>query len=588
MKHFDYQAQVRLAWLLLVLFTLFYAAFMSYETVLRYETFKATAFDLGNLDQVIWNTAHGRPFQFTNQAIDYYGPPTRLAVHFEPIIFLLALLYIFHADPRILLVFQSIVLALGTIPVFLLTRKHIPQWPLLAAVMAGAYLAMPGLLGLNLFDFHPVCLATPFLLYAFLALENQRWGWAIVACILAASTKEDVPFVVAMLGLLVIWRYHAPRLGTLLFVGGLIWGLTAFLVIIPHFYPGAQHNNFWYRYESLGLGVTPGQAVMNILLHPWLIFVLIAAFVSVQRLYYLAGLVRNTGFLALLAPEWLLPALPSLAINLLSTDQLLYSGVFQYNASIIPCVMLASIHGTRRALAIWQEWRGEKLIAAVEQGHETFWQSMSWLLAPLFWLTGEKRALLMLASVQSSARHVAATPFIARSRDTLHERFEIIHLASTKQWQRLSERMEPLARQMALPHLQWIIYGWIIVMSLLNYIMIAPTLNSFWPDHLPNSHDQHIEQLLAMIPPDASVSAGDNLNPHLTERRYVTVFPSLTYAASNKSLHNPVQYVIVDLNDVFPEDRVDTTKTLDQLVNSGQFRVLARAEGVILLERRTS
>lgn len=588
MKHFDYKAQVRLAWLLLVLFTLFYAAFMSYETVLRYETFKATAFDLGNLDQVIWNTAHGRPFQFTNQAIDYYGPPTRLAVHFEPIILLLALLYVIHADPRTLLIFQSIVLALGTLPVFLLTRKHIPQWPLLAAAMTVAYLAMPGLLGLNLFDFHPVCLATPLLLYAFLALENQRWGWTIIACIFAASTKEDVPIAVALLGLLVIWRYKAPRLGTLLFVGGMIWGLTAFLIIIPHFYPGAQHNNFWYRYESLGLGITPGKAVVNILLHPWLIFVLISAFISVQRLYYLAGLVRNTGFLALLAPEWLLPALPSLAINLLSTDQLLYSGVFQYNAMIVPCVMLAAIHGTRRAIVIWQGWRGEQLIAAVEQGHETFWHSMSWLLTPLFWLTGEQRALLMLASVQSSARHIVTTPLIVRSRNTLHERLEIMRFASTRHWQRLSERMEPLARQMALPRLQWYVYGWIIAMSLLNYIMITPTLNSFWPDHLPNSHDQHIEQLLAMIPPDASVSAGDNLNPHLTERRYITVFPSLTYASSSKNLHNPVQYVIVDLNDVFPEDRIDTTETLDQLVNSGQFRVLARAEGVILLERRTS
>jgi uncharacterized membrane protein len=587
MKRFDYQAQVRLAWLLLVLFTLFYAAFMSCETVLRYETFKATAFDLGNLDQVIWNTAHGRLFAFTNQGIDYYGPPTRLAVHFEPIILLLALLYVIHADPRVLLVFQTIVLALGTLPVFLLTRKHIPQWPLLAALLVGAYLSMPSLLGLNLFDFHPVSLATPLLLYAFLALEHRRWGWAIVACILAASTKEDVPFAVAMLGILVIWRYKAPRLGTLLFVGGLLWGLMAFLVIIPHFYPGAQHNNFWYRYESLGLGTTPGQAVTNILLHPWLIFVLLSTFISVQRLYYLAGLLRNSGFLALLAPEWLLPALPSLAINLLSTDPLLYSGIYQYNATIIPCVMLASIYGIRRAIAIWESWRGEKALAAIERGHETFWQSMRWLLAPVFWLLGEKRALLMLTSLQASASSLVATPIVIRSRDTLSERFEALRRRSTMQWQRLSARMEPIACQTALPRLQWFVYGWIVVMCVLNYIVIAPDLNSFWPDHLPGSREQHIEQLLAMIPPDASVSAGDNLNPHLTERQYITVFPSLTYASSDRSLHNPVQYVIVDLNDVFPEDRVATANTLYQLVNSGQFRVLARAEGVILLERRT-
>src|SRR5581483_4824166 len=135
--------QQRVAWGLFILFVLVYAIGMSIETVLRYETFKATAFDLGNMDQVLWNTLHGRLFQFTNQAIDWYGPPIRLAIHFEPIILPLSLLYSFGADPRILLVFQTLALATGSLPVFLLTRKIIPQWPLLAALMATAYLLAP-------------------------------------------------------------------------------------------------------------------------------------------------------------------------------------------------------------------------------------------------------------------------------------------------------------------------------------------------------------------------------------------------------------------------------------------------------------
>src|SRR5213082_3662278 len=139
LKRFDIRRQQQLAWCLLILVTLVYALEMSHQAVLRYDTFKATAFDLGNMDQVIWNTIHGRWFQFTNQATDYYGPPTRLAVHFEPIILPLSLLYLFYADPRILLVFQTLALASGALPVFLLTRKTIPGWPLLAPVMVVAY-----------------------------------------------------------------------------------------------------------------------------------------------------------------------------------------------------------------------------------------------------------------------------------------------------------------------------------------------------------------------------------------------------------------------------------------------------------------
>src|SRR5881392_1176566 len=159
MKRFDLRTQEKIAWGFLILIMVIYMLFMSYQAILRYATFKAGAFDLGNMDQVLWNTIHGRFFQFTNQAIDWYGPPTRLAVHFEPIILPLSLLYAFGADPRVLLVFQTITLALGAVPVFLLTRKYLPEWPLPATFMALAYLLAPALLGLNIFDFHPLSLA---------------------------------------------------------------------------------------------------------------------------------------------------------------------------------------------------------------------------------------------------------------------------------------------------------------------------------------------------------------------------------------------------------------------------------------------
>src|ERR1700704_4901580 len=95
---------ILISWVLLGLLMLFYAVWMSYEVVLRYDTFKATAFDLGNMDQAIWNTLNGRLFQFTNHGSNWYGYPIRLAQHVEPIIFPLSLLYVFHADPRIILI----------------------------------------------------------------------------------------------------------------------------------------------------------------------------------------------------------------------------------------------------------------------------------------------------------------------------------------------------------------------------------------------------------------------------------------------------------------------------------------------------
>src|SRR5216683_1071686 len=363
MKRFDLRAQQKIAWGLLILIMLVYMVDMCYQAILRYETFKAGAFDLGNMDQVLWNTIHGRFFQFTNQAIDWYGPPTRLAIHFEPIILPLSLLYAFHADPRILLVFQTLALGSGALPVFLLTRRYIPEWPIFAALMATAYLLSPALLGLNIFDFHPVSLATPLLLYAILALTYKHYVWFLIACILACMCKEDIPLSVALLGILLIWKYKLPRLGTALIIGGLLWSFLAFKFIIPHFYPGVQANNYWYRYEALGS--SPGAAVANLVIHPWLLF---STFFTIDRFYYLVGLVRSVGFLPLLAPEWLLPTLPSLAVNLLSTDPLLYSGVYHYNAAIIPFLVMAAIFGVRRFLAIWQGWSVGTPLVGVQNG----------------------------------------------------------------------------------------------------------------------------------------------------------------------------------------------------------------------------
>lgn len=589
--------QRRLAWFLLGLSMLVYAVVMSHLTILRYDTFKATAFDLGNMDQAVWNTLHGRPFVFTNQGADWYGPSTRLAQHVEPIILPLSLLYIFGADPRILLVFQTLALMSGALPVFLLTRKYIPIWPLFAAVMSIAYLFTPALLGVNIFDFHPVSLATPLLLYAVLALTHRRYIWFLVACVLAAACKEEIPLVIALFGILVIWKYRLPRLGTALIIGGVLWSGLAFGVIMPHFYPGTQHNNFWYRYEMLG--ATPKDAMINVLLHPWILVV----FITLDRIYYLGNLCRSTGFFALLAPEWLLPALPSLAITLLSTDPLLYSGVYHYNAAVIPFIMLAAIHGARRAILVWQGWREEKawvvprgkdaIYAHNESATETpvvgTGEAAVLSIAPvsskLEALVGSvQQACVRLLALRTVVAHAVAThPTLSRPVAFVQPCLSTFASGRVQQWRNFNGRLAGLAHTMPVLRLQRYVYIWIIAMCVLNYCVMTPQLNIFWATREPGSREQHIQQLLAMIPPDASVAAGNNLNPHLTERQYVTVFPQYYITTARGKV--PVNYIIVDLDAVFPEDKVTTANVLNQLQRSKLFRLLASAEGVVLLVR---
>ena len=154
------------------------------------------------------------------------------------------------------------------------------------------------------------------------------------------------------------------------------------------------------------------------------------------------------------------------------------------------------------------------------------------------------------------------------------------------QWQRFSERMVPLARGISVLRLQWITFAWITVMLGLNLLLAKPLLDGFWADHEPGSREQHIQQLLALIPPDASVSASSNINPHVSERQLLAVFPAINVNGIDTT--DTVQYIIVDLNAVFPEDRGPTTNKLNHLKRSGQYIEIGRAEGVVLLVRRTT
>jgi uncharacterized membrane protein len=572
-SYFSLQTQQRLAWVLLIVLMVAFALVVGDQAVLRYETYKATAFDLGNMDQATWNTLHGHFLQFTNHSDNWYGPPIRLAQHVEPIFFLLALLYVFHADPVILLVFQTLAMMAGALPAFLLTRKALPTLPLMAPLIVLGYFLAPALLGQTLFDFHPVALVSPLFLFAALALNYRRYVWFVIACVLAAMCKEEIGAVAGLFCLVAIWKYRIPRLGLAIAIGGFAYTLICFLVIIPHFNNWATQSNFWYRYEALG--ATPAAAVKNILLHPWILFGVV---ITVNRIYYLAGLVRNTGFLALLAPEWLIPTLPELAINLLSSDGASYSGVYQYNAAIIPFVIIASIHGARRLYMFWYGLRGEAeeqylLCEDVVLGRTTY--------APGKPLPGSHVVLALVQGIWM---------VLTRVWHFLVERIHLgVLLAGLKhRFVLLHSRMRDLAKWLPISWLQKSMALYVVCMMVLNLIIIWPVLSSFLPTQVPGAREQEIQRLLDMIPPNAVVSAGGNINPHLTDRRYITVFPELTVPTFTAGQGIPVQYVIVDLDDVSPENKSFSDNFLDvlnQIQRTGEFKPIAQADGVLLLER---
>jgi len=165
------QSQRWLAPGIVALLIILYIAVFSALAVARHEAFETLAFDLGDYDQAVWNTIHGRILRLTNVE----GLTTRLAMHVEPILLPVSLFYLIYSSPKTLLVLQTVAVALGAWPVYLLAREKM-QSEFGGVVFALAYLLFPALESANLFDFHAVTLAPVFLLSAFYFLEELQGG----------------------------------------------------------------------------------------------------------------------------------------------------------------------------------------------------------------------------------------------------------------------------------------------------------------------------------------------------------------------------------------------------------------------------
>ena len=248
-------------------FCSFYISYMCARQV----TFQTNAEDFGIMDQAIWNTLHGNILHETicngvtliDKNCTSPAGYMRFAIHFEPILFPISLFYFIWSDPRILLVIQTVVVALGAYPAFWLARLRLRnEW--WASAFALLYLIYPAQLQATTYDFHAVTLTSALLLFTLYFMYTRRTLWFFFFAILSMACKESIPLVVGAIGLwsIVFQRRWRSGVGIVLLAG--IWFIVATKMIMPHFSP-TGHALLSSRYSATG-GI--GGIASNILFHP--------------------------------------------------------------------------------------------------------------------------------------------------------------------------------------------------------------------------------------------------------------------------------------------------------------------------------
>src|SRR5207302_394516 len=157
-------------------------------SILRHETYHSFGPDLGLFDQIFWNTTQGRFFEST-MSLGQPLPHSYLSDHFSPIYLLLLPFYALIPRPDTLLLLQTLFLALGIWPIYLLARLKLPPGlPRLAFALA--YVLFLPVAFINLFDFHELALSVLPLGFAIHLLERGRPGPFLLSLLSAFLSRH--------------------------------------------------------------------------------------------------------------------------------------------------------------------------------------------------------------------------------------------------------------------------------------------------------------------------------------------------------------------------------------------------------------
>ena len=340
------------------LMVVLYIISFSFNTLIRHYTFTSSAWDLGIFNQALYTTVkQGKLFYYT---AELYANPggTIFGVHFSPILFLIIPFYITLPRPETLLVIQTVVLAAGAYPTFLLAKKALRNKSI-SLLFSLLYLVYTHLHSVNLFDFHPDAFFVPFALFSWYYFVKQKWSRYFLFLLLSFFTKEtaSIPFLV--LALVDAWsirerivasikerKFHDRRIliPIVTITMSILWYLVAKAFI--HLFNPSPSSRFvqgspWYILggNPLDLSILGSITTLN--------FAGALQFQFDLKLFYLFTILAPLAFLPVMKYSCFLPVIPWLLLVFLSNYPPYYHLGHHYSANIVPFSIIAAIYGLK-------------------------------------------------------------------------------------------------------------------------------------------------------------------------------------------------------------------------------------------------
>ena len=342
------------------LMVVLYVISFSINTLMRHYTFTSSAWDLGIFNQALYTTVkQGKLFYYTAEL--YANPSgTLFGVHFSPILFFIIPFYTILPRPETLLVIQTIVLASGVYPTFLIAKKTLQNKPI-SLLFSLLYLIYCHLHSVNLFDFHPDAFFVPFALFSWYFFTKQKWTGYFLFLLLCFFTKEtsSIPFLVV--GLIDAWSIREKIVTSFrkskfqdrrIFIPiatiaiSILWYAVATAFI--HFFNPSPPSRFvqgtpWRIFlggKPLGLSILESMTTLD--------FAGALQFEFDLKLFYLFTILAPLAFLPVIKYSYFLPVVPWLLLAFLSNYSPYYGLGYHYSAIVVPFAIIAAVYGLER------------------------------------------------------------------------------------------------------------------------------------------------------------------------------------------------------------------------------------------------
>ncbi len=292
-----------------------------------------SAEDVAMFDQMLWNLREGRGLWTTISGNpNLLFPHHFFGEHVSPILFLIAPVAGLTSGPEALLVVQAVAVGASAVPAGRIAAAAFGT-PLAGMLGGLAWLALPGLWGATLFEFHMEAFEPLFLFSFWLAFASGS-GWAWLWAVLYAACKEDAPFYLAALSFAGGWSAGRWRAGALGGAAALAYGLATLLWLQPSFSPTGR--------PLIEFRLITPERVGGLI--PWFW----AVIAEPERWTALGFHLLSFGGFPVVAGALAAPAMLAVGAMWLSNDPAQFKIAIHYPLTVYPFLFIGAVEGVRR------------------------------------------------------------------------------------------------------------------------------------------------------------------------------------------------------------------------------------------------